>query len=154
MFASKVQKDVTVGEGEAAVIVTIRKLSGRSLEKASEARQIGVAQGMKSMGGDILRTLRDLEEADKKSGAESPEKPDYAAATKKRYATYDRATVLVMGVVRWTAEPKVGAQALDDLEEDAAQKIHEAILDLSLPPLDPAEFKAAQGKDSGLSSSS
>jgi hypothetical protein len=150
MFASKVQKEVSIGAGDDAVTVTIRKLSGRSLEKASEARQIAVSQGMRSMGGDILRTLRDLE-----TTKAEPEKPDYAAATKARYSTYDRMAVLLAGIVRWTAEEPPTLKFMEDeLDEESCQKLHEAILDLSLPPLDPAEFKAQQSKDSGRSPNS
>jgi hypothetical protein len=144
MFASQVTREVQIED----VTVTIKKLSGRALEKASEARQLAVAENMRRMGGDVLKSLRDIKTADVVG------EPDYAAATKARYGQYDRTAVLVAGILRWSAQVPPSTAAIEDLDEDTAEQLHKAILDLSLPPLDPKEFEAQQGKGSGLSTSS
>src|SRR3990167_5274780 len=65
MFASRKTDDVTVQDESGEVVVTVQKLSGRSLEKAREAKQIAQAPPIRAYGGDIMRALRSdaLEEA-------------------------------------------------------------------------------------------
>lgn len=136
MFASKVTSQVVFDDG----VVNIRKLSARSLEKASEARQISVSQLSRSMGPELMRAFATPTEDRTKV------EPSLEERTRARYATYDRQSVLQAGVVSWTYDTKV-AEGLDDLDEESAQKLHEAILDLSLPPLDPVEREAVHSKD-------
>ena len=140
-YVKNVNTDITLSDG---ATVTIRKLSARSLERASDARQIGVAESMRKMGGDVLKSLRELEQPKK----EEPKKLDPEAAKKARYASYDRGTVLVAGIVRWSYG-EVETDPLSQVDEQAAEEIHEAILDYSLPPLDPEEHEAERGKGSG-----
>lgn len=143
MFASQVKSTVDVD----GVSVTIRKLSARSLEAAAEARTAANLAQVKAMGGDILKALRDAE--DPRSSAS----PDLETRRLARYRVYDRAAVLRAGIAGWSAPEKVET-AVDDLDEAAAELLHRAILDLSLPPIDPHEQQAAEGKDSGASISS
>ena len=117
VFASETQAEVAVED----VQVTIRKLSGRSLEKAAEARQIALGSTVRSFGPDLIETFR------KTKRDETPE-----AQAQARYSGYDRHTVLTAGVVRWTADKGL-REGIEDLDEAAAEKLFRAILELSLP---------------------
>jgi ribosome recycling factor len=145
MFASKIQKQVTFDDGS----VTIRKLSAKSLEKAAEQRQIAVAQFTSQMGAEIMKmwTTKD-KDAVAAPAAEVP----IEEQRKARYGLYDRFSVLKAGVVSWSYPEKIH-DGIEDLDEDAVQKLHEEILDLSLPPLTQEEREAASAKDFGLSTS-
>jgi len=156
MFASKVTAQVQIaadGVDEAGV-VNIRKMSALALEKASLNRQIAVTQLTRSMGPEMLKALTANEDEKPTDGLEA-----FPAAKKKvkpvlsldeqrkaRYTLYDRQFVLQAGVVHWTYDTKV-SDGLEDLDEDTAQKLHEAILDLSLPPLTEEEREAVSAKD-------
>jgi hypothetical protein len=134
MFASTVSAIVQVGD----VTVHIRKLSARALERASDAQADSAAKTVRRFGADIMKALREAPIAD----AASPVVLSPDNQKKVRYAAYDRPTVLVAGITEWSAERAL-AEGIQDLDEETAQKLHEAILDLSLPPIDP---KAAEGK--------
>lgn len=164
MFASRVQRDITVkvGDPEDAaylgadeIAVTIRKLSGASLDKARIQAAITQAAPLRALGADLLKGIQSSA-VDEAAKALAAKKSTLEGRKTARYAAYDRETVLVQGVVRWSCEDKakLNPQNLADLDEDAAQKIHEAVLDLSLPPLDPAEAEAEGKGDSGPSTSS
>jgi hypothetical protein len=156
MFASRVTRDVEVeGEGGAAVFVTVQKLSARSLEKAREAKSAAQLASLRAASKDMLQVWRsaEVEEAAKRLAEKrAQEVADPKARAKARYDAHDREHVLLAGVVRWTAkapngEPiPVAPEHLLDLDEATAQTLHEAILDLSLPPLDPADAEAVLAK--------
>lgn len=130
MFASKVTKEVVLDGGERVVI---RKLNHAALDRAREVRSSAGAKSLRDFGGEILKVMRSEEFSQlKQARDESPE-----AAKAGRYAAFDRNVVLQAGIVSWTAEVKLSAEAIDDLDEPSAQKLHEEIVDLSLPPLDP-----------------
>lgn len=139
MFASKVTSQVVFPDGA----VNIRKLSARSLEKASEARQISVSQLSRSMGPELMKAFA-TDDSDKPSKPKV--EPTLDQQRKARYAVYDRQLVLQAGVVSWTYETKL-SEGLEDLDEEAATTLHEAILDLSLPPIDPMEREALGAKN-------
>lgn len=112
-------------DGETPGIVTIRKLSARSLEKAKEARQISVVQLSTKLGPDVMKLYRDTRE----------ERPLEAVVDPavQRYGQYDRDTVLTQGVESWTFDiPK--EEGLIDLDEPAAELLFHEIIDLSDPP--------------------
>lgn len=136
MFASKVTDAVVLDGGER---VTIRKLNHSALDLAREARSSRGAKSLRDFGGDILRVLRSEEFVDMKKAREEAGPEALRAA---RYAAFDRSVVLQAGIQSWTSEVKVTPEAIDDLDEPSAQKIHEAIVDLSLPPIDPAKAEA------------
>lgn len=145
MFASKVTSQVVFPDG----VVNIRKLSAMSLEKAQAARQITVSQLSRSMGPELIRAFNspEVEEAAKNRPKPTPEEKH-----KARYAGYDRQLVLQAGVVSWTYQKDDGtplkvSEGLADVDEESAEKLHEAILDLSLPPITEAEQEAVQAKD-------
>ena len=148
MFASRTKKTIDID----GVSVTIRKLSANSLENASEARQGKSVQMAKAFGPEMFRVLREqtpeLETALDNVAAEKMS-PD--ARARARYALYDRATVLRAGIESWNATDDRGkdvpvSTGVDDLDEDASRTLHEAILDLSLGPLDEDEAAALEGK--------
>jgi len=125
MFASDVKSTVAVDGGE----VVIRKLSARSLEKASEARQAAVAATTRNLGKDMLELIR---------SSDGPNRPAPDPAV-SRYGAYDRFTVLTQGVVSWSFDRKVDQASLDDLDEGAAEKLFRAIVDLSVPTREQSE---------------
>lgn len=148
MFASRITKDVEAHDGDTLVTVTIQKLSGRSLRKAQEAAQAAALLSMRAASKDMLQVWNSKEveaAADKLAEQRKREAADPKARAKARYAAYDRDAILLAGIVRWTANKPV-AEGLEDLDEETSQKLHEAILDLSLPPLDPVEAEAQLAK--------
>lgn len=135
MFASKITGQVVITSHGREITVAIRALAGKALRKASEARELAAARAAGSIGVDALQALR---AANKASGtAAAP------LTAEQRYALYDVDTVLAAGVTGWSAvddEDKaigVCTETLADLEADAETQLHRAILDLSLPPIDP-----------------
>jgi hypothetical protein len=147
MFASRVTKDVQVE----SVVVTIQKLSGRSLDKAKDARSAAQLGSLRAASKDLLQVMKSdqVEAAAEKLAAQrAKEVTDLKAKARARFDAYDREHVLVAGIVRWSceAETRLSPEAVGDLDEETAQLLHEEILTLSLPPVDPVEA-AALGKD-------
>jgi hypothetical protein len=136
MFASKITQDITVKDGDKDVKVTIRKLSGRSLQNASEARQITVARMARTMGAEMLQAVRDREAAKEKA-------QKILDPAEARFQLYDRETVLVAGIASWDAKEDV-VEGVADLDEDTADAIFRAIVTLSVPTEE--ERKAVRGK--------
>lgn len=141
MFASRVTSTVLVEDQDGSVSVVVRKLSAITLERAAETRAAAVATASSKWGAEMIRSFRDTGD-DKKSAEPKPR--DLEAERKARYTSYDRQTVLGKGVVSWTAKERVCPDTIEDLDEQTSQQLHEAILDLSLPSLDPVveELKA------------
>jgi len=83
---------------------------------------------------------------DEKKSSKPKVEPTMDEQRKARYTTYDRQLVIQAGVVSWTYPERL-SDGLEDLDEETAQKLHEAILDLSLPPIDPVERDAVHSKD-------
>jgi len=149
MFASRVTKEVEVDDGESLVKVTIQKLSARALDKAREAKSIAQLTAMRPASKDMWQGMRSAEMdrlADELKEKRANEAADPKARARARYDLHDREHVLQAGIVRWTSVTLLSEKALDDLDEATAQKLHEAILDLSLPPLDPVEAEAVLAK--------
>lgn len=149
MFASKVTDKVEINDGEDVVVVVIRKLSASSLKKAAEAKQIEVGAFARNMGKDMLSIIREESAAreQKKAEAVTPETEKTPEQKREeRYSSFDRDFVLKAGIQSWTASTKLSPAAIEDLDEEAADKLHRRIVDLSLPLIDPAEAEAAQAK--------
>ena len=142
LFASKIVSQVVFPDGA----VNIRKLSALSLEKASAARQISVSQLSRSMGPELMKAFAGGSDDDEKKSSKPKVEPTMDEQRKARYTTYDRQLVIQAGVVSWTYPERL-SDGLEDLDEETAQKLHEAILDLSLPPIDPVERDAVHSKD-------
>src|SRR3990172_13353140 len=139
MFASPVRETVAVGD----VSVIIRKLSARSLEKASENRAIAAAKLSKLLGTEMMQTFKTMGDAPKVKP--TPEEEDEA-----RYAQYDRETVLTQGVESWNAldgggRPISVEDGLKDIDEETATLLHRAVIDLSVPKKSAAKDKEKNG---------
>lgn len=160
MFASRFKKEVRVEvEPDVYEVVTIRKLSGVSLEKAAEAHRMTVIQTVKVYGSELLGFARERSaELKERKAAEAeaapapvpvpvpePEPvveltPEQKAAALKvqqeaRYGEYDKQLVLQAGIVSWTAPEKVNPENIADLDEKVSTLLFREILDASLPPL-------------------
>ena len=135
MFANKITKVVTVKDGDEDVSVTIRKLSARSLDKASLARQAAIAETARTLGPDMLKAFQD---ADAKKDAVAILDPAEA-----RYGAYDRGTTLTAGIASWTAKIDL-QEGINELDEDTADFLFKEIVALSVPT--PEEQEAASGK--------
>jgi hypothetical protein len=150
MFAKRITKDVEVNEGDKVVSVTIQKLSGRALRHAQEQQTISELTSMRAASRDMWAGLRSAEAeelAQRVADKKKKETADPKARAKARYAAHDRTHVLNAGIVRWNASVPLTPESIDELDEETCEKLHEAILDLSLPPLDPVEAEAVIAKD-------
>lgn len=144
MFASRTTEDMLIEDGVLTCVVTLQKLSARSLDKASEVRQGTVAAASRQLGGDLIKAFNEA------SVAAAAAKPDAKPKAKtieerreERYAMYDRDTVLQAGIARWTAQTPEGKplavkDGVGDLVEPVAVKIYRRLIDMSLPELDEA----------------
>jgi len=131
MFASKTTKTVEVGPNS----VVIRKLAAIQLERASDVRQAKLAENMARIGPEMMRSFT----SDPEARAKAEKNPD------ARYQTYDRAVVLSLGILSWSGPDVAGKPTdvtIDDLDEEAADLIHRAIVDLSAPPVKVVEEQA------------
>jgi len=132
MFASAVRSQVTIGD----VAVTIQKLSWKSLEHAADIQTERALGALAKIGG--AAASQQLQ-----NRAETKASLTIEQQREARYRSYDRNAVLKAGVKSWTSAAKLPA-ALDDLDDDTAELLHRAILDLSLPSLEPGAEEAAQ----------
>jgi hypothetical protein len=147
MFASKVTSKVTIGD----VVVTISKLSGKALAEAADVQHERVvlsALRLTQQAGPQMQEALAARAEEKRAEQERAEAGQAAATVdadavrEQRYRQYDRATVLRAGVRAWVSVsasdeklPPVST-GIDDLDDDAAEQLRRAILDLTLPPVD------------------
>jgi hypothetical protein len=148
MFAKQITKEVAVGPET----VTIRKLSGRSLQKAREAQRSTQVQNVREIGPEMIKAFR-AERAEADAAAAKPEEApiveltqeDLDKARKASFAEFDRDVVLVAGIVSWTAKDAknkaipVNEANIGELDEETSQLLHDEILDLSLAPVNADE---------------
>jgi hypothetical protein len=148
MFAKQIQKDVKVGDET----VTVRKLSGKTLNAARASRRAEQVQSMRDIGADLIKAFREGRDVAKeereaaKVAATAPADPTPDMLAKARKATfddYDRDVVLVAGIVRWTAKTPCTPENIGDLDEESRLLLSDEILDLSVAPINIAEV---QGK--------
>jgi hypothetical protein len=139
LFASKITGKVEIGE----TTIDIKALSRKKLEKANEfARGDGIVAA-KQAGAELVKAFHELARAEA-AGEITPD-----VKRKARYAQYDITTVLQAGITRITPAPEGETaeagitKAIEEMLMADAQKIHEAILDLSLPELDAPKGAAA-----------
>jgi hypothetical protein len=140
MFAKQIQREVKVGEET----VMVRKLSGKTLDKARVARRTDQVQNMREIGADLIKAFREREGTKEPKVVETPAAAelsveDKAKARKASFGDYDREIVLNAGIVRWSAKETVNADTIGDLDEDSAALLFNEILDLSVSTLDTAE---------------
>lgn len=148
MFAKQIQREVTVGEET----IKIRKLSGKSLQKAREAARSSQVANVREIGPEMIKAFRtEKAEAQAKAGEPVVEiiteltKEELEKARKASFAEFDRDTVLVAGIVSWTAKEKnkaipVNVDNIGELDEETSELLHNEILDLSLAPINADEL--------------
>jgi hypothetical protein len=157
MSASQVTDTITIIDPVAGeVIVTIKKLNWKKLRDADRAQTEDYYASVAKAPKSVVEGWQ--KQADQNKGKEpEPPKDDAAKAKaleeryKARAAGYDRDTCFRAGV-KSVSIPDVKDQKqlyawLDDLDEENAAKIHRAIVDSSLPSLEPEVEEAARKND-------
>jgi hypothetical protein len=163
MFAFRETKTVDyveVTDGvEFIITVNLRKLSHKSLTKAAEIRQETNIKSMKNTGAELLKVFKAEgnkvdQEAEKKPKVKKFEDFDDDERKTAFYATYDRPTILRMGIASWSCNnpsyplpaPETG---VDELTSDRADDIFMEIMNMSIPKK--VQVKEEESKDSGPS---
>ncbi len=143
MYASKVIREIEVKSGDTTLAATIRKLSWKKLDKAQTIERSGAIATARETGAELVKAFRELNKAEA-AGEITPE-----VKRKARYGQYDKATVLESGLTKLDGADTSDAIAarIEELDMAEAQQIHEAILDLSLPPIDADEAAAVPKGD-------
>ncbi len=99
--------------GESA---TIRMLSWKQLEEAKDATVQGAFKLFENLSPAALEALTNAPERASRQTADT---------------TYDRAVILLRGVVGWSYEDPVDEETLADLDDETAEFLEDAILGLS-----------------------
>jgi hypothetical protein len=149
MFARETLKDVEVkgSDENSPEIVTVRKLSGKTLQKARDAKRGEQVSNMREMGAEMIRAFREEREkaavSTKQDALPIPVKEptldELQKARKASFSEYDRDQVLVAGIAKWTPTIPVNPENIAELDEETANLLHEEILDLSVAPANLAE---------------
>lgn len=156
MYASETTDTVTIPAKAGPVVVTVQKLNWKSLKKAAQIRyDESIAQSTRiaamRSGPTLLAAMaaRAVDRQDvPKEGAEvpPPTPAELEKAREARYRLYDQQTVLEDGIQAST-DGKPIAKLIADLEEASADRLHRAILDLTLPPIEPGAQETARKND-------
>jgi len=126
MFASLTQQTLLL-PFDPPHSVTIRKLTGREVERAQGEHLKGLISGSRSSRGWAEAFQRNL--AKGTPGA-------VAAVLADPLNGFDRSTILACGLLGWShPTPPFSLAAIDDLDDDAAEFIARAILQLTKPAL-------------------
>jgi hypothetical protein len=133
MFASRTKNTVEIRDEDASVSVVIRKLSAKSLEKARLAKIGEAADSAKRFGPELLKVLTSEAPAaiSEKVKTEVAEEVAKRKAKASKYDEFDRWTTLQAGVESWTAMVPL-REGLEDLDEEAADTLFKAIIDISV----------------------
>jgi hypothetical protein len=112
--------------------VTIQKLSGKALAAARQARIAASLDLIRSLGDAAGAFRSELTAGGDGAAAITADGDDDGRPDLSR--KYDRSTVLVKGVTAWTYTEPLTPDRLDDLDDQAADYLFRAILELTLPP--------------------
>jgi hypothetical protein len=118
--------------------VVVKALSAKKLGKARAISRAEAIATAKDTGPDLIKAFRELSKAE----ANDEITPEMRRAV--LYQQFDRTTVLQAGIVSWS-DGEVPADPEDVLLETEAQKLHTAIIDMSVPD------ESTVPKDSGPS---
>lgn len=131
MFASQITKTVDIPGDEPGevVVVTIRKLNWHAIEAARDAASAKAMRTAATAGPDLMKMWGADAEAAKAKRDVDPN---------ARYTALDRETILLRGIKSWTSEMPL-AEGIADLDDPAADLLHRAIVDLSVPAAETAE---------------
>jgi len=124
MFASQTQQTIALpfAPGHTA---TIRKLTGREVERAQGEHLKSLVSGNRSARGWAESFKRNLAKA---TGDPTPIIADPLNG-------FDRNTIIEAGLLGWSVARKFEPEAVADLDDDAAEFIARAILKLTKPAL-------------------
>lgn len=128
IFASRTQKTIPI-PFDAPHEVTLQKLTGRQLERASQENQIEAQQFVSRMGGAEFR--KQLE-----SVGDSVAVAEQMATIKADpMFGYHKPTLLKHGVKAWTYDVPITDQAIEDLDDDALEFFAREVMKLTKPSL-------------------
>lgn len=145
IFTQRVTEELVVPETDPVQTITIRKLAGRHLEKASQEAQRKALASVKAVGGPALLkeylAIADRTTDDDKNKATDP------------MSGYDPYSLIADGVVAWTFEESRTEDVIADLDVEIVDWLARAVLKLARPRLFQSEAAAAaaQGNGSGPS---
>lgn len=166
-YASETTDTVPIATKNGEVVVTIQKLNWKVQKKASRLRyEEAIADATRmtaaQMGGAALaealaraaadRTAKEAAAVGPQPTVTKPAEPTPLTPAQLerlreiRYGHYDQETVL-RGGIRSSSDEKEPDRLIADLDEPAADKLHRAILDLTLPPVDPSETENERKND-------
>jgi len=97
----------------------LKRLSWRQLEMAEEIQTDAVLKRMKSMGSDMMKALRDA--VGKGKEEQDP------------FKRYDMATVLEIGINKWSYDAEINKENIDTLDVETAEWAFREILSLNNP---------------------
>lgn len=137
IFASDVTQEYGIPNAPGAATITLRKLTGRELERA-EAEHLKSTVAGESTRGWSLRLRKILN-----SGATNA---DAAEVLADPLTGFDRFVIIKAGAVKWSLERKLTTAALEDLDDETVDWMATEILRLTKPRLfyTEAELKAQQ----------
>tara|TARA_R110000824_G_scaffold185016_8_gene365946 strand:+ start:2933 stop:3358 length:426 start_codon:yes stop_codon:yes gene_type:complete len=119
-----ITKTVKLSDGEAV----IRKLNHKKLKEASKRQQMEGIGWMREVGPELMKALRSEDAA----GVDRIQRTTEAAVT-----SYDRDSLLQMGVISWSYDPPITdsnrVEILNDLDEPTAILLSEAVFRFSRP---------------------
>lgn len=129
MLASLITKRLDSLPGAPGAWVVVRKLGWKALRTAQEAQQQQAYALLSQLPKETLEA------------AGSVTADQIAAFKRDPAAKYDRAALLLAGIVSWSLEAAITPETIDDLEEPVAACLAAAIVELSEPPRDEAARK-------------
>lgn len=114
---------------ESGQTMTFRQLGWRQLAEAEEARSSTVLRGLKSMGGELLRDLQNMnrDQVEQEAAEKVADDP---------LLKLDQATVLLAGIAAWTYPDKVTPENINSLDPTTARWAALEIINLGAPPLE------------------
>lgn len=127
-FASKVTKTIPI-PFDPPHEVTLRKLSGRHLQKARDAFMAEMFRGIQERGGaNVQKEMAAL--------WDNPEaKQQIETAQTDPLAGLDKYTLARLGIERWSYDEPVSEQAVDDLDDEAVAFFATETMRLTKPAL-------------------
>jgi hypothetical protein len=102
--------------GEAGEKLTLRRLSWKEAEAATEAKQAKSLRLVRDLGADLIKSIQDSEQAAQEAPVEQ---------------RYDKSVVLRSGIVGWTYEDAVTPENIELLDDSTAEFAFKKIIELT-----------------------
>ena len=127
IFASRSQQTIDV-PFDPPHTVTIQKLAGRHVEQARQEQMVASMAYVKRVGGiaEFRKELATVGDGDAVAR-------QVAAVQRDPARQYARSVVLEKGITAWTYDPPPTPETIADLDDQAADWLFHAILDLTFP---------------------